>query len=183
MPNCSPPSWRGRLRAGTTESDILHRYRLVIFDADDTLRRTTIPGKPCPHKPDEWELMPGVREVLRRQAWDQPGGPFLGIASNQDHVAYGHLTIRAARDLLRDLARAATDRVPDDPALQLCPHAPDTACGCRKPEPGMLLAIMQYYRVPADQTLYVGNHEVDKLAAARAGTAFCWSHHLFGYRV
>ena len=166
-----------------TEPDTLHRYRLVIFDADDTLRRTTTPGKPCPHTRDEWELMPGVREVLQLQRWNQPGGPFLGIASNQDQVAYGHLSLATARDLLRDLARAAAGCLPRDPALQLCPHALEVACTCRKPEPGMLLAIMDHYRVDRGKTLYVGNHEVDREAAARAGTAFCWSHDLFGYRV
>jgi D-glycero-D-manno-heptose 1,7-bisphosphate phosphatase len=166
-----------------TDPDVLGRFRLVIFDADDTLRRTTTPGKPCPHGPGEWELMPGVRDVLRRQMWNQSGGPFLGIASNQDQVAYGHLSLAMARALLRDLAREATDCVPGDPALQLCPHALDAACTCRKPEPGMLLAIMRHYGVAPDQTLYVGNHELDREAAGRAGTAFCWSQELFGYRV
>jgi phosphoglycolate phosphatase-like HAD superfamily hydrolase len=47
----------------------------------------------------------------------------------------------------------------------------------------MLLAIMEHYRVDPGKTLYVGNHEVDREAAARAGTAFCWSQDLFGYRV
>ncbi len=166
-----------------TEPDILRGYGLVIFDADDTLRRTTTPGKPCPHTPDEWELMPGVRDVLRSQTWNQAGGPFLGIASNQDQVAYGHLSLATARDLLRDLARTAAGCVPEDPALQLCPHALEAVCTCRKPEPGMLLAIMDHYGVDPGKTLYVGNHEVDREAAARAGTAFCWSQDLFGYRV
>jgi D-glycero-D-manno-heptose 1,7-bisphosphate phosphatase len=165
------------------EPDILRGYDLVIFDADDTLRRTTTPGKPCPHTTDEWELMPGVRDVLRLHAWNQAGGPSLGIASNQDQVAYGHLSLATARDLLRDLAHAAAGCVPKDPALQLCPHALDAACTCRKPEPGMLLAIMDHYGVDPGKTLYVGNHKVDKEAAARAGTAFCWSQDLFGYRV
>jgi phosphoglycolate phosphatase-like HAD superfamily hydrolase len=47
----------------------------------------------------------------------------------------------------------------------------------------MLLAIMRYYGVGADDTLYVGNHELDREAAARAGTGFCWSQDLFGYRL
>jgi phosphoglycolate phosphatase-like HAD superfamily hydrolase len=46
----------------------------------------------------------------------------------------------------------------------------------------MLLAIMSHYGVDAEQTLYVGNHDTDREAAARAGTAFCWSHDLFDYR-
>lgn len=181
MPGSLPPSCMRRPVTGMPD-DILRRYHLMIFDADDTLRRTITPGKPCPHAPGEWELMPGVREVLGRQAWNQAHGPFLGIASNQDQVAYGHLSFAMAQDLLRDLARAATGHVPADYALQLCPHALDSSCPCRKPEPGMLLTIMQHYGVSPAETLYVGNDAVDQEAAARAGTAFTWSQDLFGYR-
>lgn len=158
---------------------IFQRYRLFIFDADDTLRRTITPGKPCPHRSDEWELIPGVREALGRVCWNAPGSPRLGIASNQDHVAYGHLSVTTARDLLRDLAHSATDSVPDDAALQLCPHPLEQDCACRKPNPGMLLAIMSHYGIQPADTMFVGNHEIDREAAARAGTAFAWSQDFF----
>jgi D-glycero-D-manno-heptose 1,7-bisphosphate phosphatase len=162
------------------EAEILTRYRLVVFDADDTLRETVVPGKPCPHGPGEWVLRPGVRDVLRRISWSEQMGPHLGLASNQDHVAYGFLSLEMARRLLRDLAAAATGSVPADPALQLCPHPADRACECRKPEPGMLLTIMDYYGVEPAETLFVGDAEVDREAAARAGTSFMWASDLFG---
>jgi D-glycero-D-manno-heptose 1,7-bisphosphate phosphatase len=162
------------------KSRVFDQYRLFIFDADDTLRRTVVPGKPCPHHPAEWELIPGVGEILAEVSWDHPDGPRLGIASNQDHVGYGHLSLAAARGLLRDLARSATHHVPPDEALQLCPHALELPCECRKPKPGMLLAIMRHYRVGPADTLFVGNHEVDREAAARAGTAFQWAEDFFG---
>ena len=162
---------------------VLGRYRLFIFDADDTLRRTTVPGKPCPHAPGEWVLIPGVRAVLSQIHWGTPGGPYLGIASNQDQVAYGHLTLSMARGLLRDLACSAADFQPPDDALQLCPHPLGQDCECRKPNPGMLRAIMDYYRVSPSDTLFVGNHEVDRLAAARAATGFSWAADFFGQEV
>jgi D-glycero-D-manno-heptose 1,7-bisphosphate phosphatase len=158
----------------------LEGYRLVIFDADDTLRRTTTPGKPCPHRPGEWALMPGVREVLGSIRWNQLGAPCLGIASNQDQVAYGHLSLGTARSLLRDLARSAADFVPADAAIRLCPHALTADCNCRKPKPGMLLDIMRYYDVAPRETLFVGNDEVDRQTAERAGADFRWSHVVFG---
>src|SRR5947199_6096704 len=127
--------------------DIFEHFQLFIFDADDTLRRTTVPGQPCPHGADEWELMPRVRETLNRIPWGKPGAPVLGVASNQDHVAYGHLTLEEARRLLRDLAVAATGTSPPEAALQLCPHALEVACHCRKPGPGMLLSIMSHYGI------------------------------------
>jgi D-glycero-D-manno-heptose 1,7-bisphosphate phosphatase len=165
------------------DGKIFERYKLFIFDADDTLRRTVLPGKPCPHRPGEWVLMPGVRQMLSRVEWGSPEGPFLGIASNQDQVAYGHLTLDMARTLLRDLARTAAGFEPAEPALQLCPHPLEQDCACRKPKPGMLRAIMEYYGVPPGDTLYVGNHETDRDAAARAAANFCWSSEFFGQQV
>ncbi|MFL5473307.1 MAG: HAD-IIIA family hydrolase [Gemmatimonadales bacterium] len=158
---------------------IFGRYKLFIFDADDTLRRTIAPGKPCPHRPGEWVLMPGVRDLLTQVPWGSAGSPLFGIASNQDQVGYGRLTITTARNLLRDLAHAAADCQPPDPALQLCPHRLEQECECRKPQPGMLLTIMGYYGVGPDDTLFVGNHEVDREAAARARTSFNWSSSFF----
>ena len=162
------------------ETNILTSYRLVVFDADDTLRETVVPGKPCPHAPGEWVLRSGVREVLQEVSWGQRTAPNLGLASNQDHVAYGFLSLETAQGLLRDLAVAATGSTPADPALQLCPHPRDGACECRKPEPGMLLSIMRYYGVEPADTLFVGDAEVDREAAARAGTSFMWASDLFG---
>jgi D-glycero-D-manno-heptose 1,7-bisphosphate phosphatase len=161
-------------------SDLLfRRYKLFIFDADDTLRRTTAPGKPCPHRSGEWELMPGVQDLLSQVRWGSPGSPLFGIASNQDQVGYGHLTLTMARNLLRDLAHSAAGCQPPDAALQLCPHPLEQECQCRKPKPGMLLAIMSHYGVGPKHTLFVGNHEIDREAAARAQTDFSWSTSFF----
>jgi D-glycero-D-manno-heptose 1,7-bisphosphate phosphatase len=159
---------------------ILERYRLAVFDADDTLRQTIVPGKPCPHGPGEWVLRPRVRETLGGVRWGEPDGPRLGLASNQDQVAYGLLSLEMARRLLRDLAIAVTGNTPDEAALQLCPHASDDGCGCRKPEPRMILNIMEHYAVEPHDTIFVGNAGIDRDAAARAGVRFMWATELFG---
>jgi HAD superfamily hydrolase (TIGR01662 family) len=120
-----------------------------------------------------------VRGKLAQVNWGSDAGPRLGIASNQDQVAYGHLSLAMARRLLRDLARSATNFDPPEPALQLCPHPVEQDCGCRKPKPGMLLSIMEYYGIGPEDTLFVGNHAMDQEAAARAGAAFSWSRDFF----
>ena len=155
-------------------------WRLVIFDADDTLRRTTVPGKPCPHAPGEWELLPGVRAALAAIPWGRPGAPHLGVATNQDQVGYGLFSEEIARELLRELLRAAAGHVPPDQALQLCPHVPEDRCDCRKPEPGMLRRIMRHYGVAPADTLFVGNAQTDAEAARRAGSAFAWAAEVLG---
>jgi D-glycero-D-manno-heptose 1,7-bisphosphate phosphatase len=164
------------------EPGVFDQYALFIFDADDTLRRTTTPGKPCPHTPEEWALLPGVRETLKPVTWGAPGSPRLGLASNQDQVGYGRLSVEMAQRLLRDLARSATGTEPDVAGLQLCPHTAESECDCRKPKPGMLLTIMRHYRVEPGDTVFIGNHESDREAAARAGTAFIWAAEFFSGR-
>jgi D-glycero-D-manno-heptose 1,7-bisphosphate phosphatase len=168
--------------SGMGESRVFHHYALFIFDADDTLRRTTTPGKPCPHTPEEWVLLTGVRETLTSVTWGAPGSPRLGLASNQDQVGYGRLSLEMAQRLLHDLALAATGAEPDTAALQCCPHVAESGCDCRKPKPGMLLAIMRHYRVEPGETVFIGNHESDREAAARAGTAFIWAADFFSSR-
>lgn len=149
-------------------SDPLAGWDLVIFDADDTLRYTTVPGQPCPRGPGEWGLLPGVAETLGKIPWLSHGGPRLGLASNQDQVGYGHLSEHTARRLLEDLALAATGTVPPAPAIQLCPHRLEVRCECRKPAPGMLERILAYYRVDPGRTLFVGNCDTDRAAARGA---------------
>jgi HAD superfamily hydrolase (TIGR01662 family) len=146
-------------------------YDLLIFDADDTLRRTTIAGQPCPYAPDEWQLLPAVRRRLRQLLADHPG-LHLGIASNQDRVGYGQLAESTARALLQHLAHAAFGRELPQEAVQLCPHVPAAGCGCRKPRGAMLERIMRYYGAAPERTLFIGNADTDRGAASAAGTAF-----------
>ncbi|HEX6617876.1 MAG TPA: HAD-IIIA family hydrolase [Gemmatimonadales bacterium] len=161
--------------------DPLAPFKLWIFDADDTLRRTTVPGQPCPRAPGEWELLPGVRDRLAALPWQRDGGPYFGLASNQDQVGAGLFTRRMARDLLRDLARAAIGQAPPDPALQLCPHPLGVACDCRKPGPRMLVRVMAFYGVGPRDTIFVGDSESDRRAAAAAGVRFLDARELFGW--
>lgn len=123
--------------------------------------------------------MPGVRETLAQVSWRDADSPRFGIASNQDHVGYGLLSLGTAQELLRELAVAATDYLPPVAALQLCPHPAEMGCRCRKPEPEMLLAIMRHYAVTPEDTVFVGNEESDREAATRAGTNFIWSRDFF----
>lgn len=159
--------------------------RLVIFDADGTLRRTLTPGRPCPYVPGDWELLPGVAETLRSHEWKAAGDPgpglFLGVASNQDHVGYGHLTHGAALSLIRDALAAALGRHAVEAAIEICPHRIEEGCACRKPRPGMLRTLVCRFAVAPDEALFVGNSPSDREAAARAGTRFREASEFFAH--
>jgi D-glycero-D-manno-heptose 1,7-bisphosphate phosphatase len=142
-------------------------FKLYVFDADGTLRRTTVPGLTCPNRPGDWELIPGVRERLSRIGWGEGG--------------LGYLTLAAARGLLVEMVVEAFGVEPPPGAIEICPHAPHWGCACRKPEPEMLLRLMRRFRAEPEETLYVGDMDRDEGAARAAGTSFMWAHEFFGW--
>lgn len=147
--------------------------RLYIFDADGTLRMTTVRGQPCPHAEDEWRLLDGVRERLH--SLDAP----LAVASNQDHIGYGLLAESIARQLLRSMMLAASGRVLPDEALELCPHRPDQRCRCRKPAPLMIERLLARFAIPPARALFIGDNQCDRAAAEAAGVRFQWAREFF----
>lgn len=161
----------------------MKQYDLYIFDADGTLRECHNPKQPCPNKPDEWRFRPNVFKVIL-PLFDVTARPAkMGIASNQAGVAYGYLSLGMAFSLLWDLYShfvPARKHAEIHGLIQLCPHAIEAGCRCRKPEPQMLLAIMDHANVPPSKTLYVGDMDSDAKTAKNAGCDFMWEHDFFG---
>ena len=153
--------------------------RVLVFDADGTLRWTTVPGQPCPKRPGEWRLLPGVRERLSVLDWG-PEGHRLGIASNQDGVSLGDLSREMAERLLRDTVEAAIGFVPETTAIEMCTCTAADGCPNHKPAPGMLTRILDRFGAAPAEALYVGDLEIDREAARRAGIAFEWARDFFG---
>lgn len=158
-------------------------YRLLIFDADGTLRRCTIPGQPCPNRPGEWELLPNVRDILEPYDVNLVG---IDIVSNQGGIGLGYLTESMARFLLQETLSEATGRFIGPDNIWLCPHVPSARCLCRKPAPLLLEhAQTRWHSLGLldgpEQALFIGDQDTDREAAARAGIAFCWSKDFFGW--
>jgi D-glycero-D-manno-heptose 1,7-bisphosphate phosphatase len=153
--------------------------KLYIFDADGTLRWTTVPGQKYPLARGEWRLMPGVAERLRAIGWS-PGGPWLGVASNQNGVAAGELSEALARELIDDMLVEALGRIPGGTRVELCTCDERLDCACRKPAPGLLLRHLAHFGVAAAEALFVGDLDIDAEAARRAGIAFCHARAFFG---
>jgi D-glycero-D-manno-heptose 1,7-bisphosphate phosphatase len=164
-------------RADRRPSSSVMTIKLYVFDADATLRRCTVPDQPCPNRPGEWEALPGVREKLATIDWSRHG---FGIASNQAGIALGYLTIEMAYEMLCDLTTGLLERWPPVGSLQICPHAPNVGCDCRKPMPAMLQRIMRVYGYGPSGTLFVGDLPTDEQCAANAGCSFAWAWDFFG---
>jgi len=156
------------------------KHRLIIFDADGTLRRCTVPGQKCPNADDQWELLPNVKEKFSEI--DREFAAF-GIASNQAGVHYGYLSERMAYRLLEDMMIEITGCVPPPGTIQMCTHSPTVGCACRKPRPLMLQRIMRMLEFSPACTLFIGDMEIDERAAGNAGCGFLWAHEFFGREI
>ncbi len=158
-------------------------YSLIIFDADGTLRRCTVPGQVCPNADDQWELLPNVKENLSGISWGVPGNGRVafGIASNQAGISKGYLTEETVYRLLVDMATAVVGFRPIEGSIRFCPHGRSEGCKCRKPAPLMLEQLMEFWGVEPEQTLFVGDMESDRLAAENAGCDFKWAWESGGF--
>lgn len=177
----------------------LTEYRMMLFDADSTLRRCTVPGQPCPNADGEWELMPNVTETLGKYHWsfvDFSGGMFPGICTNQGGVDSGFLSKESCDAMLYQLWCACF--FPDltysaEHNIHVCYHTPQAGCLCRKPAPLLLYEAMNValktWRRRHDpfadlftrDVLYVGDMPSDLEAAQRAGVDFSWAATFFGW--
>jgi histidinol-phosphate phosphatase family protein len=136
--------------------------RFVFLDRDGTLVRDT--GHP--HRPEDYRLLPGVPEALRRL---QDAGFRLAIVTNQSGIGRGLFSEaqfeRFQGLLLGDLERAgvAIERT------YHCPHVPGAGCACRKPAPGMLWRARDELGAELGTSWVIGDGARDVELAAGAG--------------
>jgi len=132
--------------------------RAVLFDRDGTL----IENVPYLADPRRVRPMPGARRTLnqlRRQ------GVAVGVVSNQSGVARGLINVD---ELAKVNARVESLLGPFD-TWQVCLHAADARCSCRKPEPGMVTAAARQLGVAPHDCLMIGDIGSDVDAALAAG--------------
>jgi histidinol-phosphate phosphatase family protein len=134
------------------------RTRAVLFDRDGTL----VEDVPYNGDPSRVRLMPGARAAIARcRAAQVP----VAVVSNQSAIGRGLVTradVEAVNSRIARLVGPVTEWL-------VCPHAPDAACSCRKPAPGLILDAAERLGVRPNQCVVVGDIGSDVEAARAAG--------------
>jgi D-glycero-D-manno-heptose 1,7-bisphosphate phosphatase len=140
----------------------------VFLDRDGVLNEAVLrDGRPYPPVgPDEVVLRPGAAATCARL---RAARFLLVMVTNQPDIARG-ITTRAAVDRINDLL--ITELGLD--AACVCPHDDADACGCRKPQPGLILDAADQYDVDLGASLMVGDRWRDIAAGAAAGVSTVW---------
>ncbi|MGH8503978.1 MAG: D-glycero-beta-D-manno-heptose 1,7-bisphosphate 7-phosphatase [Gammaproteobacteria bacterium] len=137
--------------------------RVLILDRDGVINYDS----PAYIKsPEEWRAIPGSLEAIAR--FNRAGFRVM-IASNQSGLARGMLDARALDAIHAKLGAELASLGGRVEAILYCPHAPDDACDCRKPKPGLFQQIARLPDVKLATALAVGDSLRDLQAAASAG--------------
>lgn len=152
---------------------------LYIFDKDGTICRSKS-GRKFINLAEDQELIPGVAEKCTEL---RASGHKLAVASNQGGVAFGHMSEDEAGFIVAHAAAMISADV-----WRMCPYhiGGSIQAYCRsdfgrKPNPGMLWAIMIELGYLRSQTTFVGDRPEDAEAAQNAGVAFIWASEFFGW--
>lgn len=137
--------------------------KLIILDRDGVINEDS---DAFVKSVDAWIPIPGSLEAIARL---NQGGYRVAIATNQSGLERGLLTL----DDLNAIHQRLHDRLAElggqIEAIFFCPHGPGAGCSCRKPLPGLLLAIQERFHLPASDLLVVGDSLRDLESAWAAG--------------
>ena len=137
--------------------------RAIFIDRDGVI---------CRNRDDHvksWEafvFLPGVLQALARLArLDVP----IVVVTNQAAINRGLVPAEVVEDIHVRMVRevqAAGGRID---RVVYCPHRPDEHCGCRKPEPGMLLRAAEELAIDLSTSVLIGDAETDMQAGQSVG--------------
>ncbi|UNX54783.1 HAD-IIIA family hydrolase [Georgenia sp. TF02-10] len=132
--------------------------RAVLLDRDGTI----VVDVPYNGDPERVRPVPGARAALDRL---RDAGLALGVVSNQSGIGRGRLT----RGQVTAVNARAEELLGPFGTWQVCPHAPEDGCPCRKPAPGLVLAAAAALGVAPAECVVVGDIGADVGAAVAAG--------------
>jgi len=132
----------------------------VLVDRDGTIVHDV------PHNGDAAQVapVPGAAQALDRL---RAAGIPVGVITNQSGVARGLLSSEQV-----DAVNARIDELLGPFAVwQVCPHGPQDGCGCRKPQPGLVVQAAATLHVRPERVVVIGDIGTDVEAARAAGAA------------
>lgn len=154
----------------------MENVKLYIFDLNGTLTNTPFVDH------TDLAILPGRKEKIAQLI---AGGAYCAIATNQGGVAFGFATEDEAKAEVAGIAKELgithwqISFGHPKPKWGYEQYGTRAALAMRKPEPGMLLALMEELKVEAYETLMIGDRDEDRDAASKAECQFLWAKDFF----
>lgn len=137
--------------------------KLVILDRDGTINEDSLDYIKTAA---EWKPLPKALEAIARL---NHAGWHVVVASNQSGLGRGLFDMSALHAMhakMHKMLAAVGGRVD---AVFYCPHLPEQACRCRKPQTGLFEQIGERYGIDLKGVPCVGDTARDLVAGAGVG--------------
>ena len=137
--------------------------KLVILDRDGVINEDS---DAYIKSPAEWIPIPGSLEAIARLNNE---GYAVAVATNQSGLARGFFDVdvlNSIHALMCSRAAAVGARIE---TVAFCPHGPSDGCQCRKPAPGLLLALARRFGTSLAGVPMIGDSLRDLESAAAVG--------------
>jgi D-glycero-D-manno-heptose 1,7-bisphosphate phosphatase len=118
------------------------------------------------HDPRDLRLIPGAGEAIH--LLNQTGVPVI-LVTNQAGIGRGYYSEMAMQRTHRELASRLAAHEAHLDAIYHCPHHPQAGCGCRKPQPRLLIQAAQEHEIDLRRSFAVGDKVSDLRAGQRVG--------------
>lgn len=117
---------------------------------------------------EEFIFIPGSIEAIVRL---YKAGYRIGVATNQSGVARGLYTEHTLTEIHNRLLTEVRKAGGAIEAIEYCMHLPEHYCLCRKPKPGLLLALAKKLNCTLKSVPFVGDRLSDIEAARAVGAS------------
>ncbi len=114
----------------------------------------------------EFRFLPGVLDGIARLS---EAGFRIFVISNQAIVNRGVVSRDSVDTINQRMIEEIRRRGGNVDAVAYCPHRPEEHCDCRKPQPGLLLALARLHGLDLKEAIVIGDAMSDVDAAHAAG--------------
>ncbi|MBW2422062.1 MAG: HAD family hydrolase [Deltaproteobacteria bacterium] len=136
--------------------------KTIFVDRDDTI----CPDRKYLDNVEGLELLEGAGEGLRRM---KELGYKIALITNQSGIGRGYFPESMVYKQHARLEELLSEYDVGFDTIRHCPHTPDDGCGCRKPQPGMLVAAGRELDTDFSSSWMIGNSEADVEAGHAVG--------------
>mgnify|MGYP002066104716 CR=1 FL=1 len=140
--------------------------KVVFLDRDGVINRDS------PNYIKSWsefEFLPGSLEAITLLTLNE----FATIViTNQSVINRKMVSIKELDYMHTMMKKAVISSGGQITDIFYCPHVPEDKCGCRKPNPGLILKAKQTYRIDIATSVMVGDSAKDIACAQNAGCRY-----------
>ena len=146
------------------------RKKAVFVDRDGTLNY----DNGYTHKISDLKIYEDMIPLLKSY---YDNGYMIIVITNQSGINRGYYSVEEMKQFNNKLAEVFIKHGIKIEDFFYCPHTPEEACNCRKPETGLIEMAVKKYNIDIKSSIIIGDSEsTDGKLASRLGIKFIKVH-------